>query len=43
MPVIRTFAPIVAGISQMHYRSFISYNLIGAALWAIGLPLLDIF
>lgn len=43
MPVIRTFAPIVAGISQMHYRSFISYNLIGAALWAIGLPLLGYF
>ncbi|MEK7604986.1 MAG: VTT domain-containing protein [Patescibacteria group bacterium] len=43
MPVIRTFAPIVAGISQMHYRSFISYNLIGAALWAIGLPLFGYF
>lgn len=43
MPVIRTFAPIVAGISQMHYRSFISYNLIGAALWAIGLPFFGYF
>lgn len=43
VPVVRTFAPIVAGISQMHYRSFITYNLIGAALWAIGLPLLGYF
>ena len=43
VPVVRTFAPIVAGISRMHYRTFITYNLIGAAMWAIGLPVLGYF
>jgi membrane-associated protein len=38
MPIVRTFAPIVAGVAQMRYRSFVAYNLIGAAIWAIILP-----
>jgi len=33
MPVIRTFAPIVAGVGNMDYKTFISYNVIGAFLW----------
>lgn len=39
VPFARTFVPIVAGISSMTYPRFLSYNVIGAILWAIGLPL----
>lgn len=43
MPIVRTFAPIVAGVGSMNYRTFISYNVIGGALWAIGMPYLGYF
>jgi membrane-associated protein len=36
IPIVRTFAPIVAGASQMDYRRFLSFNVIGAFLWAAG-------
>lgn len=43
MPVIRTFAPILAGVGQMRYRSFLAYNIIGGLLWAPGLLFLGYF
>jgi len=37
VPVMRTFTPIVAGVAEMRYRTFVIYNVIGGALWGIGL------
>lgn len=43
VPIIRTFNPVVAGIAEMKYRKFIAFNMIGAALWAVGVTLLGYF
>ncbi|MBK8251230.1 MAG: DedA family protein [Polyangiaceae bacterium] len=40
MPIIRTFAPFVAGIGQMRYRRFAAFNVIGAALWVVSFTVL---
>ncbi len=43
IPIIRTFAPFVAGISSMTYRKFLSYNVVGGILWIFSLTLAGYF
>lgn len=43
MPVVRTFAPILAGVGSMTYGKFLAYNVVGGVAWGVGLPLLGYF
>lgn len=43
LPIIRTFAPIVAGVVKMNFSKFVLYNILGAALWIYGLTIAGYF
>jgi membrane-associated protein len=43
VPIVWTFTPIVAGASQMHYRTFLVYNMFGGALWGCGVTIAGYF
>ena len=40
VPIVRTYAPLVAGASKMRYSVFITYNVIGGIVWGAGVTLL---
>ncbi|OEU90548.1 hypothetical protein DB35_05075 [Streptomyces abyssalis] len=40
VPIVRTFTPIIAGVSRMRYRTFVVFNVVGGVLWGAGVTLL---
>ena len=43
IPMLRTLAPITAGMGQMHYGSFLSYNIAGAFIWGVSVTMLGYY
>jgi len=43
VPIVRTIAPVMAGTAKMKYKLFVTYNVVGALLWAVGVSLLGYF
>jgi membrane-associated protein len=43
VPIVRTFAPFVAGIGEMSYKKFVQFNIVGGMVWVLGLTLMGYF
>ncbi|TSC67425.1 MAG: membrane-associated protein [Parcubacteria group bacterium Gr01-1014_73] len=43
IPIVRTFAPIAAGVGQMKYRTFVVFNVVGGFVWSVGFIFLGYF
>lgn len=43
IPGVRTLAPILAGVGDMRYSTFLSYNIVGGLIWAVGITLLGYY
>jgi membrane-associated protein len=43
VPIVRTIAPVLAGVGSMRYRTFLSYNIVGGVLWGASMTLLGYF
>lgn len=43
VPIVRTFTPIVAGVSNMRYRTFVIFNVVGGIIWGSGVTILGYF
>jgi len=43
VPIVRAFSPVVAGVSHMPYRTFVTFNLVGAFIWTCGFTFLGYF
>jgi membrane-associated protein len=43
VPIVRTFAPVIAGVGEMQYKTFLSYNIAGGIVWCFSIGLAGYF
>ncbi|GAA4485664.1 VTT domain-containing protein [Rhodococcus olei] len=43
VPIVRTFTPVIAGVSKMNYRTFLAFDIVGGILWGAGVTVLGYF